>query len=61
MEHDKRIYTVIENKPNKVYFSKIVGPDNLRDFRSFTIKPRWLMSFVLFILRKLGFKVQDLR
>lgn len=44
-----------------VYLSRIDNPEDFPDMRSYTIKPRWLMSAVLWVLKRLGFKVYDMR
>ena len=55
-------YSELEQPPNTLYFSKIQNPEEFpSDVKSYTIRPRWLMTFVLWVLRKLGFEVHDLR
>ena len=46
---------------NKIYFSNIPDPHEFPKTRAITIKPVWLLTAVLWVLRKLGFQVHDLR
>ena len=49
------------NAAPPIQFSKPLGDQWPDDVKSWKIRPRWLMTFVLWVLRKLGYEVHDLR
>lgn len=46
---------------NRIYFSKHNNPNEWIDVKCITVKPKWLMSLVLWVLRRLGYVTYDLR
>lgn len=63
MENNRqgRIVRCFEVEPNIVYFGVNSDPEKCNGMRTYTIKPKWLMTFVLWVLIKMGMDVKDLR